>query len=275
MRNIIKYIYLFLILLILCNCSETFKEERKTKKIENLTNRAFLLMDKEKYNEVEKIIDRIIKLDPIIGYLGRGFYNLEIGNYEKGIYYFTRVINYELDDINTKVLAYWGRGICYFDDKEKALIDFNEAIKLDSTFSRAYQERGLVYSLLRNYEKAIDDFNEAIRIDPNNANFYKTRAVEHILNYNYELGFNDISKSISIDPNNSEFFYIRSMSYNYQDNLSNLNNLHYNLNNYYKAKEDMEMAIKLSPDNNKYLERLDWINNYIEGLLSLENDLQY
>ena len=50
---------------------------------------------------------------------------------------------------------------------DKAIVDFNEAIKLDPRFAcSAYCNRGIAWIAKNEYEKAAADLNEAIRIDP-------------------------------------------------------------------------------------------------------------
>jgi tetratricopeptide (TPR) repeat protein len=47
---------------------------------------------------------------------------------------------------------------------QKALKDFNEAIKRDSSYREAYYNRGIAYEKLGNYKKAVNDYNQALLI---------------------------------------------------------------------------------------------------------------
>jgi tetratricopeptide (TPR) repeat protein len=74
---------------------------------------------------------------------------------------------------------YWTfRGIAWKAKKEydKAIADFNEAIRLDPKDALAYYNRGVVWGDKKEYDRAIADFNEAIRLDPKDALAYGSRA---------------------------------------------------------------------------------------------------
>ena len=52
-------------------------------------------------------------------------------------------------------------------NRDKAIADLNEAIRLDPKFDRAYCWRGIAYEKNGELDKAIADYTEAIRLDPN------------------------------------------------------------------------------------------------------------
>jgi tetratricopeptide (TPR) repeat protein len=58
---------------------------------------------------------------------------------------------------------YYDRGIGYekLGNKEGALKDYTEAIKLDSTLAQAYHKRGIIYLEQENQQKAVDDLRKA------------------------------------------------------------------------------------------------------------------
>ena len=51
-------------------------------------------------------------------------------------------------------------------DYERAITDFDHAIRANPNFAFAYNGRGSAYANRREYERAIADFDAAIRIDP-------------------------------------------------------------------------------------------------------------
>ena len=51
-------------------------------------------------------------------------------------------------------------------DYDKAIANYNEAIRLDPKLARAFNNRGFAYYGKREYDKAIADCSEAIRLDP-------------------------------------------------------------------------------------------------------------
>jgi tetratricopeptide (TPR) repeat protein len=59
---------------------------------------------------------------------------------------------------------------------DRAIADYNEAIRIDPDFAFAYCNRGLARGNKREYDRAIADFEQAIRLDPNYANAYNDLA---------------------------------------------------------------------------------------------------
>ncbi|MBX5494336.1 MAG: tetratricopeptide repeat protein [Bryobacteraceae bacterium] len=59
----------------------------------------------------------------------------------------------------------------------EALAELNEAIRLNPSLAAAYNARGYVYLLLRDYTRAVADFDAAIRLNPRYANAYHNRGV--------------------------------------------------------------------------------------------------
>jgi tetratricopeptide (TPR) repeat protein len=66
-------------------------------------------------------------------------------------------------------MAYNNRGNAYSvkGDKDRAIADYNQAIKLDPNFAMAYYDRGVVYYKKRDYARARADWTKALQIDPN------------------------------------------------------------------------------------------------------------
>ncbi|WP_288695305.1 tetratricopeptide repeat protein [uncultured Brachyspira sp.] len=79
--------------------------------------------------------------------------------------------------------------------------DYDKAIELDSDYSDAYNNRGIVKNILGKYEEAIKDYDKAIELNPNNGAFYNNRGVskENLEEYNEAL--KDYKKALELDPN--------------------------------------------------------------------------
>jgi tetratricopeptide (TPR) repeat protein len=120
--------------------------------------------------------DRIIRhrLRSAADYNDRGWDRYRQGEYDKAIADFNVAIR--LDHKFT--LAYNNRGIVWHDKGEydKALNDYNEAIRLDPKFALAYSNRGFLWSSKGEYGKALADYDEAIRGDPKDSSAYTNRA---------------------------------------------------------------------------------------------------
>lgn len=71
------------------------------------------------------------------------------------------------------------RGAVYSDgmgDYDKAIQDYDQAIRLLPDDKAEYNNRGNAYSRKGDYDRAIADFNQAIRLDPNYDSPYLGRA---------------------------------------------------------------------------------------------------
>src|SRR5215468_11441215 len=68
-------------------------------------------------------------------------------------------------------VAFTNRGLAYraLGDIERALADYDSAIKLDPGYAIAFNNRGAARRDRGEYDRAITDYSEAIRIDPRNA----------------------------------------------------------------------------------------------------------
>jgi tetratricopeptide (TPR) repeat protein len=59
---------------------------------------------------------------------------------------------------------------------DRAMDDFNAAIKLDPTYIDALNNRGLAYLGRGAYDLAIKDFDQVLKLDPNDADAGRNRA---------------------------------------------------------------------------------------------------
>ena len=84
---------------------------------------------------------------------------------------------------------------------DKAIEDFNKAIKLDSSLAVAYNNRGSAYSLIKNYNKAIEDFSKAIKLNPDKLwLIYYSRGNTYNFLESYEKAIEDWEKAIELNP---------------------------------------------------------------------------
>jgi len=63
-----------------------------------------------------------------------------------------------------------------FNNHARALLKYNEAIRLDPTNPVYYDNRGASREAVGWHAKALEDFSEAIRLNPNEASYYRHRA---------------------------------------------------------------------------------------------------
>ena len=99
--------------------------------------------------------------------------------------------------------SYTNRGNAYDDkgDHDRAITDYNEAIRLDPKDANAYVTRGNAYDEKGDHDRAITDYNEAIRFDPQDFNAYSNRGVAYANKGDYDRAIADYDQAIKLDPN--------------------------------------------------------------------------
>ena len=83
---------------------------------------------------------------------------------------------------------------------QKALEDFNRAVKIDSKRADGYVGRANSLITLGRYEEALGDYDKALAIDPKLANAYVNRGSAHSHLGNYEAAIADYEKGLELDP---------------------------------------------------------------------------
>ena len=86
----------------------------------------------------------------------------------------------------------------YKRDNDRAIADYNEAIRLDPKSALAFRDRGVAYSYKRDNDRAIANYNEAIRLDPNDALTFCNRGRAK-LNIKDRSGNADVAKARQLD----------------------------------------------------------------------------
>lgn len=108
---------------------------------------------------------------------------------KKAIEYLNNAIKLQTDYTDAYI-AYNNRGVAYDDlgQYQRAIEDYNKAIRLKPNNADAYYNRGLAYKELGQYPRAIRDFDQAIRLKPDYADAYYNRGVLYLLQYNNRVG---------------------------------------------------------------------------------------
>jgi tetratricopeptide (TPR) repeat protein len=143
---------------------------------------------------------------------------------------------------------------------DRAIEDYNEAIRLDPNSALAFIDRGVAYYFKDNYEKAIADYDAAIRIDPKRSHAYTNRGAAYKKLGRVDRAIEDESEAIKLDPLVPEYFDNRGLSYadngDYDRAIIDYNeairlapqpNFLTNRGDAYQAKGDLDRALKLSP----------------------------
>ena len=107
-----------------------------------------------------------------IGYQVRGNAYRAKGEFDKAIEDYNEAIKVDPNDAssyNFRGLAFQSKGLI-----DESIADFNEAIRLRPTFAFAHSNRGLSHTLRADLVSALSDFNEMLRLAPDNAVAHQT-----------------------------------------------------------------------------------------------------
>jgi len=84
------------------------------------------------------------------------------------------------DDISIYMKLYSLHLSKEINSKDEAIEDLSNAINLNTRYTEAYYDRGLIYVEQSNFPKALDDFNSALKLDPLPAVYYYYRGTCYI-----------------------------------------------------------------------------------------------
>lgn len=129
--------------------------------------------------------------------------------------------------------AFFGRGNTYArkNEREKAIADYSEVIRLKPTHSEAWCNRGRVYLAMGKTEEALSDFNEAIRLDPKFAEAYARRALALLRAKRADEALKDAQTAVALAP---EFCDIQA-------------HVHFTRREFAEARSDYDRALELNP----------------------------
>ena len=111
--------------------------------------------------------------------------------------------------------AFDNRGVAYRrkGEYDRALKDYEQAIRLNPSNATAYNNRGIIYRINGEYARAIADYDEAIWLK--NGDFpaaYYNRALAYADKGEYELSLRDFDVVMRFNPRNALALYARGMT---------------------------------------------------------------
>jgi tetratricopeptide (TPR) repeat protein len=130
---------------------------------------------------------------------------------KEAIPFFTQRL--ELNNQDAQALARRGWAWREAGELEKALGDFDRAMRLDPGHSDWFHHRGLVQDAREAYDQAIRDYDEAIRLEPNQALVYNDRGLAHKARKEYDQAIRDYSQALALDPYLTDAFFNRGNAY--------------------------------------------------------------
>lgn len=151
------------------------------------------------YSEALDFFNRELQRQPTaLLYSERGMIWNERGEHDKAIRDYDEAIRL---DPGLKQF-YNNRGVALVDKRnfDKAIADFDRAIEIDGKFALAFNNRGNVWAAQAEYGKAVADYNEAIRLDPKDASAFYNRGHAWSDQEEYDRAIPDYSQAIRLDP---------------------------------------------------------------------------
>lgn len=132
--------------------------------------------------------------------------------------------------------AYLLRGHCHLlnGQPERAIPDFDQALRLDPRNADAYQLRGSSYFVNGSPRRAIEDLSKAIQLNPQYARAYYNRGMAYKDDAQPDRAIPDLSKAIQLGLGDAEAYRVRGMAY------MQIGDLH-------RAMQDCDQAIMLDP----------------------------
>jgi Tfp pilus assembly protein PilF len=131
---------------------------------------------------------------------------------------------------------YDNRGEAYVakGDYDRAIADLDHAIRLKPDFPDPYSYRGLAYGRKGDFDRAMADLNKAIALNPRFARGYGNRAAIHQLRADAGRAIADAEESIRLDLKDAFAYNVRGRAY-------------FDKGQYALAIVDYEQAIRLDP----------------------------
>ena len=124
------------------------------------------------------------------------------------------VIRWARETKNDAGAAFYNRGLAYrnLGKLDRAIDDFDQALKLKPNFADAWNERGVAYRQKGNNVQAVADFDEALRLQPDNAAALFNRAGALTSLGQFERAIADFNRVLQFSPADAEALLARGQA---------------------------------------------------------------
>src|SRR5882672_8197883 len=126
----------------------------------------------------------------------------------------TRLIESGVLTPDTLAIALQNRGTAYLGkgDPDRAIEDYDRAIRLDPNYANAFNSRGVAYQAKGQNDRALKDYDEAIRLEPGNSNALDSRAFVHLRLSRWSDAFADADAAVQANSRNAWALFERGVA---------------------------------------------------------------
>ena len=112
-------------------------------------------------------------------------------------------------------VAFTNRGLAHKSKGQwdRAIADYDEAIRLKPDFVFAFHNRGNAYYYKGQLDRAIADFSEAIRLKPGLAEAFGNRGNVYRKKGQFDRAIKDYDRAINLKPDGAQVFADRGLAY--------------------------------------------------------------
>ncbi|MCC7485970.1 MAG: tetratricopeptide repeat protein [Burkholderiales bacterium] len=160
------------------------------------------------------------------------------GNPDLSIQYCTRAIESKQYSGAELARLHFSRGVDWMGkgERDRAIADYDAAVRLDPGYADAYYNRGIAWSGKGDSARAVADFDAAIKLDPKDAAPYAARADEWAMRGDYGRALADYELAVKLKPKDGASVYFGR------------GRVHFYSGEYARALPDFEQALKLQPN---------------------------
>lgn len=114
----------------------------------------------------------------------------------------TRAIDSGRHKNDELAILFYERGVEYNakSDPDRAIADYDEAIRLNPKYRAAFIQRGDAYATKQDYDRAVADYSQAIEIAPKEATSLQSRGIVRLHKGDLANALADLNQATQLDP---------------------------------------------------------------------------
>ena len=152
-----------------------------------------------------------------------------------------------------------GFGYVFQKDFDRALADFDAAIRNNPKLATAYYYRGAI-QVERDPKRALADINKAISLNPKDADYFRQRSSMYVKRKDYPRAIADLTTAIGLAKKPTSEYFLRGAAYE-------------DIGQRDKAIADFQASLVLDPDNDVLRRHLVHLGGEIPKAVELPSGL--